>query len=72
MLIVVAVIDEGVGLLEVIRRFLANPVCVVWERSDSTVLEVVLALQHEFHDVSVLHNDLIINLMIINQISKDK
>jgi hypothetical protein len=72
-LIVVAVIDEGVGLLEVIRWLLADPVCVVRECTNSTIFEVVLTLKHEFHDVSVLHTDSIINLMTINiKISKGK
>jgi hypothetical protein len=62
--IVVAVIDERVGLLEVIGRFLAHTVCVMRECTDATILDMALALKDEFHDVSVLHTDLIIKLMI--------
>lgn len=65
--IVVTVIDEGVGLFEVIRRLLANAVSVVREGPDAAILEVVFTLKDKFHDVRVLHCDSIIKLMIICQ-----
>lgn len=56
--VVVAVIDEGVRLPEVIGRFLAHSVCVMGEGPDAAVLDLAFALKDEFHDVRVLHADL--------------
>lgn len=54
-LIVVTMIDEGVRLLKMIRRFLANPVCVMRECTNPTIFIMTLALKHEFHDMCVMH-----------------
>lgn len=53
--IVVSIIDERVGLPEMVRRFLADPISVMREGANAAILDMVLVLKHEFHDVSVLH-----------------
>jgi len=44
-----------VGLPEMVRRFLADPISVMREGANAAILDMVLVLKHEFHDVSVLH-----------------
>ena len=53
--IVVSITDERVGLPEMFRRFLADTISVMREGANAAILEMVLVLKHEFHDVSVLH-----------------
>lgn len=56
MVIVIAMIDEGMWLLEVIRRLLADSVCVMREGSDSSILFVIFTLKYKFHYVCLSHN----------------
>lgn len=55
-LIVVSIIDERVGLPEMVRRFLTDPISVMREGANAAILDMVLVLKHEFHDMSVLHS----------------
>jgi hypothetical protein len=63
-LIVVAVIDERVVLLEMVGGFFADSESMLGEGTDSLVLGVCPALIDELHHVVLCHSDLIIKLMI--------
>ena len=55
-LVVVSVVDKCVVLLEVVGRFPADAVGMVWEGADALVLCVRAALVHELHDMSRGHS----------------
>ena len=48
-------VDDGVGLVEVIRRFIADCGCSVREGSDTGVGGVSGTPVHKFEEMSVLH-----------------